>query len=87
MTYSTRTTPYLPPITQAQHHYVEFTTREHWLRQQLHKVRAQLWKSTNAAEQERLQAEEATVEWLRAEAEHRLVYWRSVLHAQGVQAI
>lgn len=77
----------LPSVVEAQHRYVHFQVREHWLRQQLHRVRAALWKCTNAVEKEALQAEEATVEWLRAEAEHGMVYHRSVLHARGVQAI
>jgi hypothetical protein len=74
-------------VVKAQQEYVRFRVQEHWLRQQLHKVRAALWKSTNAAEREELQVQETVVEWLRAEAEHGMIYHRSVLHAQGVQAI
>jgi hypothetical protein len=59
--------------------YVEWTAREHWMRQQLHKVRAALWRPTDAAEKERLVLDEGVVEWLYSEAQHWMVWWRAML--------
>lgn len=79
--------PYLPAVNECQWHYVDATTREHWLRRQLQKKRALSWKNTDASVAQDLAHDIEVLEWLRAEAEHHMVRWRSMLHAHGVSAI
>jgi hypothetical protein len=73
-------------VGEAQDHYVHFRVRYHWLRKELNINQAKQWK-TGGTTKARLEDDMVPLAWLTAEAEHWMVYWRSVLHAQGVQAI
>jgi hypothetical protein len=85
----TSTVPYLPNVIVAQQAYVHWQTREHWLRKDLQGVRAAIWRIELPEDPkgDELTLKEMQLSWCRAEAEHKMVYYRSVLHAQGVQAI
>ena len=76
----------LTPVAEAQQYYVEWSTRHHWLRKALNINQGKQWK-TGGTERAQLEDEMVPLAWLTAEAEHWMVYWRTVLHAQGVQAI